>query len=221
MSTIASSTATTASTTSSSTAAATASTLTSTDFMTLLVSELQNQNPLDPTSTTDFVNQLASYANFDSQTALNSNMSALTTSFNSLMTLNSANYIGRTVQATGDTGTLQSGAIDYGYTLNSAAKDVTLTVSDSSGNTVWTGAGTTTSGANTFTWDGKTTDGTQLADGGQYTLSVTATDSTGASVYGSTTISGVVSSVDFTSSTLQLVIGNTSVSSANVVGVTS
>jgi flagellar basal-body rod modification protein FlgD len=221
MSTIASSTATTASTASSSTAAATASTLTSTDFMTLLVSELQNQNPLDPTSTTDFVNQLASYANFDSQTALNSNMSALTTSFNSLMTLNSANYIGRTVQATGDTGTLQSGAIDYGYTLNSAAKDVTLTVSDSSGNTVWTGAGTTTSGANTFTWDGKTTDGTQLADGGQYTLSVTATDSTGASVYGSTTISGVVSSVDFTSSTLQLVIGNTSVSSANVVGVTS
>lgn len=214
-------TSTTPATTSTATASAASSSLTSTDFMTLLVSELQNQNPLDPTSTTDFVNQLASYANFDSQTALNSNMSALTTSFNSLMTLNSVNYIGHTIQATGDTGTLQSGAVNYGYTLNSAATNVTLTVSDSSGNTVWTGAGTTTSGANTFAWDGKTTDGTQLPDGGQYTLSVAATDSTGASVYGSTTISGVVSSVDFSSSTLQLLIGNTTVPSANVVGVTS
>lgn len=216
--TTSSTTATTAATTA---AASAASSLSTTDFMTLLVSELQNQNPLDPTSTTDFVNQLASYANFDSQTTLNTNMSALTTSFNSLMTLNSVNYIGHTVTATGDTGTLQSGAVNYGYTLNSAASNVTLTVSDASGNAVWTGAGTTTSGANTFSWDGKTTDGAQLADGGQYTLSVAATDSTGASVYGSTSISGVVSSVDFSSSTLQLLIGKTTVSSANVVGVTS
>lgn len=204
------------------TAAATASTsLTTSDFMTLLVSELQNQNPLDPTSTTDFVNQLASYANFDSQTTLNSNMSALTTSFNSLMTLNSVNYIGHTVEATGDTGTLQNGEIEYGYSLTAAATDVTLTVSDSSGNAVWTGTGTKTSGDNTFTWDGTKTDGTQLDDGGEYTLSVTATDSTGASVYDSTTVSGTVTSVDFSSSTLQLLIGKTSVSSANVIGVTS
>jgi flagellar basal-body rod modification protein FlgD len=208
--------------TTATTAAATASTsLTTSDFMTLLVSELQNQNPLDPTSTTDFVNQLASYANFDSQTTLNSNMSALTTSFNSLMTLNSVNYIGHTVEATGDTGTLQNGEIEYGYSLTAAATDVTLTVSDSSGNAVWTGTGTKTSGDNTFTWDGTKTDGTQLDDGGEYTLSVTATDSTGASVYDSTTVSGTVTSVDFSSSTLQLLIGKTSVSSANVLGVTS
>lgn len=208
--------------TTATTAAATASTsLTTSDFMTLLVSELQNQNPLDPTSTTDFVNQLASYANFDSQTTLNSNMSALTTSFNSLMTLNSVNYIGHTVEATGDTGTLQNGEIEFGYSLTAAATDVKLTVSDSSGNAVWTGTGTKTSGDNTFTWDGTKTDGTQLDDGGEYTLSVTATDSTGASVYDSTTVSGTVTSVDFSSSTLQLLIGKTSVSSANVLGVTS
>lgn len=220
--TVSATTSSTTATTASTTATATASTsLTTSDFMTLLVSELQNQNPLDPTSTTDFVNQLASYANFDSQTTLNSNMSALTTSFNSLMTLNSVNYIGHTVEATGDTGTLQNGEIEYGYSLTAAATDVKLTVSDSSGNAVWTGTGTKTSGDNTFTWDGTKTDGTQLDDGGEYTLSVTATDSTGASVYDSTTVSGTVTSVDFSSSTLQLLIGKTSVSSANVLGVTS
>ena len=86
---------------------------------------------------------------------------------------------------------------------------------------MWTGNGTKTAGDNSFTWDGTATDGTQLSDGGQYTLSVTATDSSGASVYDSTTVSGTVTGVDFSSSTLQLLIGSTSVSSANVIGVTS
>jgi flagellar basal-body rod modification protein FlgD len=218
---ISATTASTAATTAATTSSSSTPSLTSSDFLNLLVSELQNQNPLDPTNSTDFINQLASYANFTQQQTLNTNMSTLTTSFNSLMTLNSSNYIGHTIQATGDTATLQNGKIDFGYTLNSAASNVTLTVADSSGNTVWTGSGTTASGSNTFTWDGKNSSGTQLTDGGQYTLSVAATDSTGASVYGSTTISGTVSSVDFSTSTLMLRVGNTSISSANVLGVTS
>ncbi|MBT2838362.1 flagellar biosynthesis protein FlgD, partial [Staphylococcus coagulans] len=59
------STATTTSSSSSSTSSS--STLTSSDFLSLLVSELQNQDPLNATSTTDLVNQLTSYANFSSQ----------------------------------------------------------------------------------------------------------------------------------------------------------
>ena len=94
--------------------------------------------------------------------------------------------------AKADSATLENGSISFGYSLNSAAKNVTLTVSDSSGNTVWTGSGTTTSGSNSFTWDGTTTNGTQLSDGGSYSLSVTATDSSGSSVYGYTTVSGNV-----------------------------
>jgi flagellar basal-body rod modification protein FlgD len=217
--------ATTATTTAAASTASTASSaksssLTSSDFLSLLVSELQNQNPLDPTSSTDFINQLTSYANFEQQQTLNSNLSTLTTSFNSLMTLNSSNYIGHTIEAKGDTATLQNGKIDFGYSLNSAASDVTLTVTDSSGNAVWTGSGTTTAGSNTFSWDGTNSAGTQLTDGGQYTLTVTAADSSGASVYGYTTVSGKVSSVDFSSGTLMLKVGNTSISSANVLGVT-
>ena len=190
--------------------------------MTLLVSELQNQNPLDPTSTTDFVNQLASYANFKSQTTLNSNMSKLTTSFNSLMTLNSVNYIGHTIEATGDTGTLQNGELEFGYSLTSAAENVTLTVSNSSGNTVWTGSGTKTAGDNSFTWDGTKTDGTQLSDGGQYTLSVnTQPTPAGRRSTTSRRCPGPSPASISRTGRLQLLIGSTSVSSANVVGVTS
>jgi flagellar basal-body rod modification protein FlgD len=197
------------------------SAITSQQFLNLLVTELQNQNPLDPTNSTDFINQLTSYANFDQQQTLNSNMGTLVSSLNSLLALNSSNYIGQTVTAKTDTGTLKDGQISFGYSLESAASDVTLSVKDSSGNTVWTGSGTTTSGTNSFTWDGTATDGTQLTDGGQYTLNVSATDSTGQSVYGYTTVTGKVTSIDNSSGTPMLNIGSTSVSTSNVIGVTS
>lgn len=213
--------ATTTATTASTASSAATSSLTSTDFLSLLVSELQNQNPLDPTNSTDFINQLTSYANFEQQQTLNSSMTTLVSSLNSLLTLNSSNYIGQTVTAKADTGTLQNGQIAFGYSLDSAASSVTLTVKDSSGNTVWSGAGSTTAGTNSFTWDGTTSDGTQLSDGGQYTLNVTATDTTGQSVYGYTTITGKVTSTNNASGTPMLTIGNTSVSTNNVIGVSS
>jgi flagellar basal-body rod modification protein FlgD len=221
MSVAATSTTSTASTVSSSASTSAASSLTSSDFLNLLVGELQNQDPLNPTSSTDFINQLTSYANFDQQQTLNTNLNSLATSFNSLLTLNASNYIGKTVEAKADSATLQSGQASFGYSLNSAATSVTLTVTDSSGNTVWTGSGTGNSGSNSFTWDGKTTGGTQLSDGGQYSLSVTATDSSGNSVYGYTTISGKVTGVDSSSGTPMLTIGNTSVSTSSIIGVTS
>lgn len=219
--TVAATTSTTTTTASTASSSSVTSAITSQQFLNLLVTELQNQNPLDPTNSTDFINQLTSYANFDQQQTLNSNMGTLVSSLNSLLTLNSSNYIGQTVTAKTDTGTLKDGQISFGYSLESAASDVTLSVKDSSGNTVWTGSGTTTSGTNSFTWDGTATDGTQLTDGGQYTLSVSATDSTGQSVYGYTTVTGKVTSIDNSSGTPMLNIGSTSVSTSNVIGVTS
>ncbi|HEY8337907.1 MAG TPA: FlgD immunoglobulin-like domain containing protein [Tardiphaga sp.] len=203
------------------TAAAASSSLTSSDFLNLLVTEMQNQNPLDPTSTTDFTTQVTAYANFDSQKTLNSNLNSLLTSFNSLLTLNSSNYIGQTVTAKAATATLENGSISYGYSLDSAASAVTLTVNDSSGNAVWTGSGTTTAGQNSFTWDGTKTDGTQLTDGGQYTLTVTATNSSGAEISGYTTVSGKVSSIDSSSGTAKLLVGTTALDITSVIGVKS
>jgi len=82
------------------------------------------------------------------------------------------------------------------------------------GNPVWTGSGTTTSGDNSFTWDepGRTARSRRWRPD---TLSVTATTPAEASVYDHD-VSGTVTSVDFSSSTLEALIGNTSVSSADV-----
>lgn len=217
----ATSSASTATTTSLSSSTSSNSTLTSSDFLSLLVSELQNQNPLDATSTTDLVNQLTSYANFTSQQSINTNLNSLASSFSSLVTLNSVNYIGHTVEAKTDTSTLSNGSATFGYSLSSTASDVSISVKDSSGNTVWTGTGTGNAGSNSFTWDGKDSSGKQLSDGGQYTISVTATNSSGNSVLNYTTVTGTVTGIDTSTATPSLTVNGVSVSAANIIGVTS
>ncbi|UTD25539.1 flagellar hook assembly protein FlgD [Bradyrhizobium sp. WD16] len=207
--------------TSSTSSTSSSTTLSSSDFLNLLISELKNQNPLDATSTTDFINQLTSYATYDQQSSLNSSMTSLASSFSSLVTLNSVNYIGHTVEAKTDTATLTDSSATYGYSLSSAASDVAISIKDSSGNTVWSGSGTGNAGSNTFIWDGKTTGGTQLADGGQYTMSVTATDSAGNSVYQYSTVTGKVTGIDASSSTPALIVNGVSVSASNIIGVSS
>jgi len=205
----------------SSVTSAVSSGISSNDFLSLLVSELQNQDPLNATSTTDFINQLTSYANFDQQQSINANMTSLASSFGSLVTLNSVNYIGHTVEAKSNTATLSNGSATYGYTLNSAAANVAISIQDSSGNTVWSGTGSGNAGANSFTWDGKDSSGNQLSDGGQYTISVNATDSAGNSVVSYTTVTGTVTGIDTSTSTPSLTVNGVSVSAANILGVTS
>ena len=211
----------TASTATSTSSSSSSSALTSSQFLTLLTSELQNQDPLNATSTTDFINQLTSYANFTEQQSINSSMSSLASSFSSLVTLNSVNYIGHTVEAKTDTATLTNGSATYGYSLSSAASNVSISIKDSSGNTVWSGTGTGNAGSNSFTWDGKDSSGTQLSDGGKYTMSVTATDSVCNSVFNYATVTGTVTGIDASTSTPSLLVNGVSVSASNIIGVTS
>jgi flagellar basal-body rod modification protein FlgD len=161
------------------------------------------------------------YSNYIGQQTTNDNLSSLASSFSSLVTLNSVNYIGHTVEAKTDTATLSNGSATFGYSLSSAASDVSISIKDSSGNTVWTGTGSGDAGSNTFTWDGKNSSWTQLADGGTYTISVTATNSAGNSVLNYTTVTGTVTGIDTSTSTPSLTVNGVSVSAANIIGVTS
>jgi flagellar basal-body rod modification protein FlgD len=205
----------------SSSASSPSSGLSSQDFLSLLVSELQNQDPLNATSVTDFINQMTSYANFSQQQSINSSLNALAGAFSSLVTLNSVNYIGHKVEAKTDTAVLTSGSATYGYSLSATATDVSITIKDSAGATVFTGTGTGNSGDNTFTWDGKDSSGKQLPDGGKYTISVTATDAVGNSVFNYPTTIGVVTGIDTSTSIPSLTVNGIPVSASDIIGVMS
>lgn len=206
-----SSSATTTTTTSSSSTSTSSLSSTYNMFLTVLCKQLQSQNPLDPMDTNQFTSQLVQYSSVEQQIKTNDNLSKMLDQFSALTSSNGVAYIGHTVQATGDTNTLTDGSATWSYNLGSAASDVTLTLTDSEGKTVWTGSGDTASGQHTLNWDGKTTSGTQLADGGNYTLSVSATDSAGASVATSTAIRGKVTGVDTSSGSTELTVGDVTV----------
>jgi len=198
-----------------------ASTIGSQDFLGLLVSELQNQDPLNATSVTDFINQMTSYANFSQQQSINTNLNSLAGAFSSLVTLNSVNYIGHSVVAKTDTAALENGSATFGYSLSGAATNVAITIKDSAGKTVFTGPGTGNAGSNTFAWDGKDSDGNQLLDGGQYTIGVTATDAVGNSVFNFATITGLVTALDTSTGFPTFTVNGVPVSVSSIIGVTS
>ena len=208
----------TSSSANSSSSSATSSSSGTSDFLELMIAQLQNQNPLDPTDTNEFVNQLISYEQIDQTEEMNESLSSMLTSFNSLISTSAVDYLGQTVEAYGDTTSLQDGQATWGYSLSDEAADVTVTVKDSDGNTVWEGSGETEAGKHTFTWDGKCSDGTQLSDG-EYTIEIEATDADGGSVYGYTTVIGKVDGIDSSSGDTLLTIGGTSVALDDVIGV--
>lgn len=151
---------------------------------------------------------------------MNSNLSSLVTSVNSLLSSNGIGYIGKTVEAIGDTTSLQSGSATWKYSLSGDATSATINVKDENGNSVYSTSGESTSGNHTFTWDGTTSSGTKLTSG-NYTIEVTAKNSSGTSVLNSTSIVGQVTGIDSSSGTTLLSIGDVTVAMNTVTNVQS
>ncbi len=189
-------------------------------FLTLLTTELKNQNPLDPTNTSDFTNQLISLANVEQQEQVNTQLSTISDTLNSFGLSNGVAYLNQSVTYDSDAAALQNGTASWDYTLSGDAAKTTLTVTDSSGDTVWSETGDTTSGSHSFSWGGTDADGVSHTSG-SYTLTVTATDSSGKTVSSSVASVGTVTGVENSSGTTELEIGDIAISLADVTDVRS
>ncbi|WP_319530766.1 FlgD immunoglobulin-like domain containing protein [uncultured Cohaesibacter sp.] len=217
ISALASSTTTTTTSTSSSSGLG----LDTSDFLTLMIEQLQNQNPTDPTDISDYMGQLIDLSNYETQLETSEKMDTIVDSMESMIAANGLGYIGQTVTAEGDTTTLQDGEATWSYTLDSDASDVTLTITDSDGNEVYSTTGESSEGTYDFTWDGVNSSGTQLEDGDYYTLTVTATDEDGATVDTSTAIKGTVTGIDSSTGTTYLMIGDVGVEMSSISSIVS
>ena len=187
-------------------------------FITLLTTQLQNQDPLDPTNTDTFTQELISLSGVEQQLQTNSTLSSMSTDLSAISQANGLGYVGKTVTATGSTAPLQNGQAEWDYTLNSTASSVTLTVLDSGGNTVYSTSGDTTSGQHSFSWNGQTSGGTTETSG-DYTLQVTATDGSGEPITTSTSIVGQVTGVDTSTGSTELLLGDIQVPVSNVTAI--
>ena len=190
-------------------------------FLTLLTTQLKNQDPTSPLDTNEFTQQLVAMTGVQQQ--LLSNQLLQQIAGNSGGSVSSAvDLIGKTVTATSSTATLSGGSATWSYNLPSAAAGATFTVSDSTGKTVYSTTKTNLSaGAGTFPWNGQNSSGATLADGGSYTLAISAADSSGTAITPTISVSGTVSSVTQSSSgATQVNVGATPVALSSITSVT-
>ena len=166
-------------------------------FLTLLTTQLQNQNPLDPLDTNQFTQQLVEFASVEQQLKTNDSLSTLVSLEQTAQSTQALTFVGKTAVVNGNTAALTNSQATWELNVPSNS-NVNVSIANSSGQTVFSGTYAVNAGNNQpFTWNGQGNDGTQWPDG-QYTLTATATDSSGNSVGVTTQVQGVVSSVDLT-----------------------
>jgi flagellar basal-body rod modification protein FlgD len=174
-------------------------------FLTLLTTQLQNQNPLDPLDTNQFTQQLVQFAQVEQQLKSNDQLAALLSVQQSMQTTQALGYVGHIVAIEGKTTTLANGSAGWSFNATKPSS-ATINIQNSTGATVYTGTFSLQAGTQNFVWDGKDNNGNTMPDG-EYTMSITAQDASGQTVAVSTEIQGVVDSVDVSKSPPVLNVG--------------
>ena len=164
-------------------------------FLTLLTTQLQNQDPLEPLDTNEFTRQLVDFTAVEQSIETNAQLETLVGLSAATITGSTVSYIGQEVDALGDTLALEEGGtVPWAYAMDQTVESSSIVVTDASGKVVFETTGETSAGRHDFEWDGTDNAGNQLPEG-LYTIDVTALDSDGLAVPVATSITGVVTSV--------------------------
>jgi flagellar basal-body rod modification protein FlgD len=189
-------------------------------FLSLLTTQMKNQDPLSPMDSTQFTQQIVQMTGVEQQLMTNDLLATLV-GMNDGGLAGSANLIGKSVTAATTAGALADGKADWAYNLPRTAANVKLEVVNGNGVTVRTVTlqGGAAAGDQTFTWDGKSDSGTAQPDG-VYGLRITATDVAGSTLTPTQTLTGVVTGVQSINGTSVVTIGGAKVPISAITGIT-
>lgn len=200
--------------------------LTRDDFLELLVTQLSNQDPLNPMDGQEFAAQLAQFSSLEQLININDSMiqsgeinGLLAQSVNSGV---AADLIGKKIEAEGDQFSFSGeDNTTLRFELTSAASDVQVEIYNPAGQLIRTETlSNLDSGEHTFEWNGQDGEGEDQAQG-NYSFKVTATGAEGNDIGTRTFISGTVDRVTYNQNGIFLWIGDTSISMGNVSSVSS
>jgi flagellar basal-body rod modification protein FlgD len=191
------------------------------DFLRLLVTQLQYQDPLNPADSAQFTAQLAQFSSLEQLGNINDNIGGLQLSQTALNNSQAVNFIGKTVTSSGNSIHLTDGVSDdLQFELGADAKAVFMSIYDAAGNYVKTiGSGALSAGEQTLKWDGADQAGNRVSDGA-YTFEVAAVDADGNMVNTKTFTSGMVTGVTFKNGSLCLLAGNKEIPVDTVIQIT-
>ncbi len=189
-------------------------------FLSLLTTQLKNQNPLDPLDTNQFTQQMVQFTSVEQQLRTNEFLKTLADTAQNASNTEAVSFIGKQITAAGANAELSNGSASWQYSLNRSAPNTTITIRDSLGAVVHTDETSLASGTGTFTWNGLDANGNQLPDG-NYSITINARDANGSYVPVTTQISGTVSGVDFSEASPVLLVDGARVNLGSIVSVQS
>lgn len=166
------------------------------NFLTLLTTQLQNQDPLDPMDSTEFTNQLVAFSGVEQQIRSNTLLEQQLTMDTLNVTALGIGYIGLDVVRQGDTMQYDgTNDVTFSYEMPEQSVATTITILDASGTPVFSTGGETTSGSHEFTWNGLNSSGFS-ATAGEYTVNVAAQNSNDTALNVTTNVPGYVTGVE-------------------------
>ena len=143
------------------------------DFLNLLLTQLQNQNPLDPMDTDEYTAQLTRYSILEQNIETNSKLAITNEILKESNLTNNFSYIGQEVEIQTNVNAVQNGKATWRYLVEGDAKEVFLTITDDKGNRIDEVRGSIAKGVQSFTVNA--TD-YNLDEGQILTLNVNARD---------------------------------------------
>ena len=175
------------------------------DFLSLLMTQLQNQDPTSPTDTSEFTSELVQFTGVQQQINTNARLTSLIQLTQGGEVLQASSIVGKPVQVTSDHLALQNGTGGVAFTT-AASEPVSISVYNDSGTQLQSTTVTSTAGANTWTWNGQNSQGQQLADG-SYKVVVTTPDASGTAQAVPFTVSGTATGVERNGTALTVQMG--------------
>ncbi|MEM6615777.1 MAG: flagellar hook capping FlgD N-terminal domain-containing protein [Pseudomonadota bacterium] len=179
-------------------------------FLTLLTTQLQNQDPTNPMDTNEFTQQLVSYSALEQDINQNQALEELVSLMGSFVNSSAISYVGDRVTIDGTRAQLQNGVAEWGYDVARNGSSGSIEIRDANGALVRTAEPQTQTGSHSFRWDGRMDNG-QVAPDGDYFINISVQDSTDVAVPVTTSVDGLVEEVDLSTNPPTLVVNGQNV----------
>ncbi len=189
------------------------------DFLVLLTTQLQNQDPLSPMDSTEFTNQLVNFAGVEQQINANQKLDALVATGIGSAFSSALNYVGLDVSYLSSEAYFDGSVpVEVNYAIEGQSVDTTINILSSSGSLVYSQKVSDDDNVENFVWDGRTNGG-GIAPAGTYEIRVGAIDAQGDALQTSTVVTGNVTGLETQNGSTFLLVGERAVSLGNIINV--
>jgi flagellar basal-body rod modification protein FlgD len=178
-------------------------------FLTMLMTQLQNQDPTSPLDSSQFTSELVQFSSVEQQINTNTNLTQLIQLTQASQVEQSSALLNKPATVTSSQLSLQSGTSTINFNTTTA-EPISISVVNASGTQVAGATATSTAGSNTWTWNGQTSSGRTLPDGA-YTVTVNTVGSSGTAAAVPFTVTGTVTGVENIGGVVQLQMGGLTV----------